>query len=101
MRNASLLLKSITALFIAGFPLGGSHAHERDPVAAIAILSAAACAEPGRSFRAIDSFQTSSPAAGVTLAQACESPRCPSGRIPCNYQIRPNGCVAWRCCIGR
>ena len=101
MRNASLLLKSIAALLIAAFARGESRAHEFHAVAESEFHPAAACAEPGRSSHAIDPFQTSSHPAGVTLAQACESPRCPPGRIPCNYQIRPNGCIAWRCCIGR
>ena len=101
MRNAPFLLSCMTALFIAGLPLGGSQAQEPSAAFEIAVLPAAGCAEPGQNFPAKKSEHDAALGDGARLAQACESPRCPAGRIPCNYQIRPNGCVAWRCCIGR
>jgi hypothetical protein len=100
MRNA--IPKCVAALFFAGFAIGEAPAHGPRLVRAeTAALSAAACDGPAHSALEIDPFRTSARPPGVTLAQACESPRCPPGQIPCNYQIRPNGCVAWRCCIGR
>jgi len=101
MRNASFLLICVTALFVAGLPLGGGQALGLSAGAEIALRPAAVCAEPGRNLSAEEPGHDAALGDGARLAQACESPRCPAGRIPCNYQIRPNGCVAWRCCIGR
>lgn len=99
MRNASLLLNCMTALLVAGIPLGGGWAQGLG-AAEIALRPAAVCAEPERNLSAKPG-RDAALGDDAKVAQACDSPRCPPGQIPCNYQIRPNGCVAWRCCIGR
>jgi hypothetical protein len=99
MRIASFISLCVTALLAAG--LGGCPAQGLGTTAEIALLPAPLCAKPERNHSAKEPGRDAALGDGAKLAQACESPRCPPGNIPCNYQIRPNGCVAWRCCVGR
>jgi len=99
MRQALPLVQAIAVLLVAAFAPFEGHARELR-VAPDAQVSASACAASAPSLLA--GGPRSTPLTdGAMLAQACPSPRCQQGLFPCSFQMRPNGCVAWRCCVRR
>jgi hypothetical protein len=99
VRHARFILLSAAAFAVAAIPLGDIRAQESLIAEAAARQHPEACRGGGAA-----TFETGRSRAsqdGAQLAQSCPSPSCPAGRIPCAYQIRPNGCLSWRCCIPR
>lgn len=97
VRHARFILWSAAALAVAAIPLGEGRAQD-GLFAAAALLHPEPCRG---SATGIAAGRSPAPREGAQLAQSCPSPSCPAGRIPCAYQIQPNGCLSWRCCIPR
>ncbi len=38
--------------------------------------------------------------AGAQVAQDCAQPPCPSGEVPCQVWVSPDGRLCWTCCPG-
>jgi hypothetical protein len=92
------MLRSAVALLMAAIPLGEIRAFEARLTPAAA--HAPGCRADGAAVAPVFERRADSRDGGQ-LVQACPSPRCPAGRVPCAYQIQPNGCLSWRCCVPR